>query len=152
MMPALHEFADCALDELREIPVDEPRVFAGNFHLTTEAEIVAYENAGPCSDASREGLVMRIAQAEHPAIIGIGLFSLHFDQAEVAAAIVRQGMCLIADDKPTGFERVFDLGDEINVWDRRPGGCCAWSRNVDDLIAFHGGGPAMLDLKAAVGA
>jgi hypothetical protein len=40
--------------------------FPGEFDLTRERQIIADEDAGPGGDAGREGLVVRIAQAEDP--------------------------------------------------------------------------------------
>ena len=58
MMPAVHELADRGLDELGQITVDEARVFAGEFHLSRERQVIADKYLRPSDDAGRERLVV----------------------------------------------------------------------------------------------
>jgi len=97
MMPALDQLTNSPLDELGQIPVNKPSMFPGNLHLAAEAEVVTNEDTGSRNNASRENFVMAIPKAENPAVIGIGLFPLNFEQAEVAVTVMGQAVGLIAD-------------------------------------------------------
>ena len=117
VVPAFNQLADGSLDELREVTVNVTSVFPADLHLAAEAEIVADEHAGSRDNASREHLIMAVTEAENPAVIGIGLFPLHFEQTEVTAAVVGQTVSLIADSQAVAFQRVLDAVDEVNVRD-----------------------------------
>ena len=145
VMPRLDQLTNCPLDELWQIPVNKPSMFPGNLHLAAEAEVVTNEDTGSRNNASREGLVVAIAQAENPAVVGIGLFPLHLEEAKISAPVMRQGVSLIADVEPVHFEGAFDLGDEVDMWDRGPGGRSARRGNVDDIVPLGQRGPAMKD-------
>jgi hypothetical protein len=73
----------------------------------------------------------------------IGFPALNFHQAEVTAAIVGQTVSLIADDEAVGTDGVLDSGDEIDVWDRRPGLSVPGSRHFNYLVPLDGSGSAM---------
>ncbi len=136
MMPAIHEFADGALDEARQVAGDVRGVLAGQLYLTGEAEVVADENARAGGDAGGEGFVVRVPQAEHPAVILSGFVTLNFHEAEVAQTVVAQAVGLGADDEAVAFECVLDLSDEFEVRERSPGGRGAGRGHELDFLAF----------------
>ena len=76
MVPALHQPTHRTLNQLRQIPQDEPSVFAREFDLAAEAQVVTHKDAGPGGDAGWERLVVTVAQAEHPAVVLVGLAAL----------------------------------------------------------------------------
>jgi len=84
LVPFVAEHADGPGDELWQVSVDEPGVLASEFYLTAEAEIVAHEHGCTGDDPGREGLIMRVPEAEHPGVVLILLSALDFHQAEVA--------------------------------------------------------------------
>lgn len=94
---------DRALDELRQVARDEPRVFPGEFHFAGKTEVVADKNCHPGGDASREGFVVTVLQPQDPAVILIGFRALDFHEAEVTGVVVAEAVGLGADDKAVGF-------------------------------------------------
>jgi hypothetical protein len=69
VMPLGHQLADGTLGERGQIAVNEPGVLPGEFDLAAEAQVVADKHAGSRDDARREGLVVAVAQAQHPAVV-----------------------------------------------------------------------------------
>ena len=120
VMPLREQEADGTFSELREIPVDEPSVLASELHFTTEAQIVADEHRGTGDNPGWERLVVRVPESENPAIIFAGLLGVDLHEAEVASAIMRQGVRLRADGQLGGGERALDGLDELMMWDRLP--------------------------------
>jgi hypothetical protein len=143
MVPALHQFAHGTLHELWQVTQDEPGVFAGEFYLSTEGEIVAAKDRGAGDDASGEGLVVTVAQAEHPAVILIGLAALDFHEAEVAHAVVREAVCLRADGEAVAADRAFHMIHQFDVRDGSPAFGGARCGHVNDLMTFGGTSTAM---------
>ncbi len=68
--------------------------------------------------AGGEGLVVAVAQAEHPAVILVEFATLDFHEAEVAHAIVCEAMSLSADDKAVATEGAFHLLYQFDVGNR----------------------------------
>ena len=145
VVPALHQSAYRALHQLRQIPQDEPGVLAREFDLAAEAEVVANEDTGTGGDAGRERLVVTVAQAEHPAVVLVGLATLDLHQAEVAQAVVTQAVRLGADGETVTVDDAFHLADQFNVRNGCPGGRGSWRGCVDDLVTFGGFGTAVED-------
>lgn len=90
VVPLVHEQADGTLSQLWQIAVDEPGVFASEFDLTTEAQIVANKYAGSSNDPGGEHFVVAVPEPQDPGIIAIGLAALDFHQTEVSRPIMRQ--------------------------------------------------------------
>ena len=88
IMPFGEQESDGAADQLRQIAHDEPRVFAREFDLATEAQIVTNEDAGPGDDAGGERLVVTVTKTKHPAIVVTGFLGVDFHQTEVALTLM----------------------------------------------------------------
>jgi hypothetical protein len=143
MVPALHQFTYGTLHELWQITQDEPGVFAGEFHLATKGEIVAAKDRGTGDDASGEGLVVTVAQAEHPAVILIGHTALDFHEAEVAHAVVSQAVGLCANGEAVAADGAFHMIHQFDVRDGSPAFGGARCGHVDNLMAFGSTSTAM---------
>ena len=138
VMPFLHELADGSLHDEGEVPADEPRMLSDEFHLTGEAEVVADEDTGPGSNATRERLIVRISQPQYPAVVRIGSAAHDFHQAEIAHTLVREAVRLGANAEIVGFQGAFDLGDQVHVRDGCPRLGRTGSPNADDVLTIHG--------------
>ncbi len=138
VMPALHEFSHGALDEARQVAVDVRGVFPGQLHLATEGQVVANKGLRSSDDAGRKRFVVRVSQAQDPAVVLGGLVPLDLHETEVAGALVAQAMGLGADDEAIGFQRAFDLRNEFEVRNGCPClrgvGC---RDELDDFAAFR---------------
>ena len=135
--PAVHEFADGALNEARQVAGDVRGVFARQLYLTGKAEVVADENTRPGGNACGECFVVTVSQAEHPAVVFRVLFAQDFHQSEIALTVVAQAVGLGSDDEAVRSECALDLGDKFEVWDGRPCGRCARRRHELDFGAFY---------------
>ncbi len=120
-------------------------MLAREFDLATEAQVVTHEHARTGGDASGERLVVAVAQAEHPAVVLVGLVALDLHQAEVAQAIMTEAVRLGADGEAVAADDALYLFDQLDVWDGRPGGRGSWRGYVDDLVTFGGFGTAVED-------
>lgn len=145
VMPALHQLAHGTLHKLRQIAGDEPRVLPGEFHLPRKREVVAAEHGGTGDDPGGERLVVAVANAEHPAVVLVGLRAQDLHEPEIAQAVVGQAVRLGADDKAVAADGVFDLGDEIDVRDRSPAHGGPRSGHCDDVFPGNGAGAAVKD-------
>ena len=143
MMPSLHELADSGLDQPGQIPGDKPRMFPGEFDLSTEGKVIADENLCASCYSGGECLVVRVPQPQHPAVILIGFATLDFHEAEVSGIVVAKAVGLSANDEPVELQRLLDLSDELDVRDRRPGVGGPGCRDIDDLFAFRRPSSAM---------
>lgn len=136
MVPAVHQFPDRALYELRQVTVDVSRVFAGQLHLAGKAEIVADEDARASGNSGGEGFVVRIPQAEDPAIILGGFLAQDFHEPKISGTVVGHAVGLGADRQAVRLQRALDLRDEFEVWDGRPGRRGPRRRYELDFLAF----------------
>jgi hypothetical protein len=75
IVPFCEEEADGATDQLGEVADDEPGVFAGEFDLTTEGEIIANEHTGTGDDTCGELLVVAVPETKNPAIVFTGFLA-----------------------------------------------------------------------------
>ncbi len=145
VVPALHQPPHRALHQLRQIAQDEPGVLACEFNFATEAEVVTDKDTGPGGDAGGERLVVAVAQAEHPAVVRVGLAALDLHQAEVTQAVVAEAVRLGADGEAVTVDDALHLADQFNVRNGCPGGRGSWRGDVDDLVTFGGFGTAVED-------
>jgi hypothetical protein len=119
-MPFGEQESDGAADQLWEVADDEPGVFAGEFDLAAERQVIAHEHTGSGDDAGGERLVVVVPQAEHPAVVIAGFLGVEFHQAEAALAFMRQRVCLGADAQVGGGQCLLDRGDELVMRDGAP--------------------------------
>lgn len=137
MVPAVHEFADGALNEARQITGDVRGVFARQLHLAGKAEVVADENTRPSGDACGECFVVAVSQSEHPAVVFSVLLAQDFHQSEIALTVVAQAVGLGSDDEAVRSECALDLGDKFEVRNGRPCGRRARRRHELDFGTFY---------------
>ncbi len=121
IVPFREQETDGATDELGKVSDDEPGVFAGEFDLTTEAEIIADEHTGTGNDTCGELLVVAVPKSKNPAIVITGFLGVNLHQTKIPHSIVCQAMGLGADAQTGGFEGFLDSGDELVVRDGTPG-------------------------------
>jgi hypothetical protein len=129
IVPFCEQQTDGATDELGEVSDDEPGVLAGEFDLTTEGEVVAYENTGTGNDTCRELLVVAVPKSKNPAIIITGIPGVNLHQTKIPHSIMCQAVGLSADAQTGGFEGFLNRGDELAMRDGTPGG--GWIRGWD---------------------
>ena len=134
IVPFCEQETDGATDELGEVADDEPGVFAGEFDLTTEGEVVANEHTGTGNDACGELLVVAVPKSKNPAIIITGFLGVDFHESKIPHSIVGQAVGLGADAQTGGFEGVLDGGDELVVRDGTPGGGWIRGGNFANLL------------------
>lgn len=121
IVPFGEQETDGVADELGEVADDEPGVFAGEFDLTTEGEVVANEHTGSCNDTCGELLVVAVPKSKNPAIIVTGFLGVDFHQSKIPHSIVCQAVGLGADAKTGGFQGILNRGDELVMRDGTPG-------------------------------
>ena len=90
IVPFFHEQANGTTDQLRQVAHNEPGVFASEFDLATEAEVVTNEHGGTSDNTSGKGLVVAVTETQNPAIIFAGCLGVNFHQTEIALAFMRQ--------------------------------------------------------------
>lgn len=134
IVPFREQETDGATDELGEVTNDEPCVFAGEFDLTTEGEIIANEHTGTGNDTCGELLVMAVPKSKNPAIIITGFPGVNLHQTKIPHSIMCQAVGLGADAQMGGFEGFLDGGDELVVRDGTPGGGWIWSWNFANFL------------------
>lgn len=86
---------------------------------------------------------MTVADAQHPAIIFVGLVALDFHESEIPGSIVAQAVGLVANNKAVGSESLLNMGYQRYMSDGSPGIGWPWRGDLHDLFAFHRPGPAM---------
>lgn len=113
---AVSEFADGPAGEVAEVSLGKAGVLAAEFNLAGEGEVVTHEDLSPGDHGSREGFVVTVSQADDPAVVGMLMTGeLEFEEAEVAGAIMTEGVGLATElEAPVG-ELLFDLGEEVLV-------------------------------------
>ncbi len=134
IVPFREQETDRATDELGDVADDEPGVFAGEFDLTTEGEIIANEHTGTGNDTCGKLLVVAVPKSENPAIIITGFSGVNLHQAKIPHSIVGQAVGLSADAQTGGFEGFLNRGDELVMRDGTPGGGWVRSRNFADFL------------------
>ena len=134
IVPFREQETDGATDELGKVSDDEPGVFAGEFDLTTEAEIIADEHTGTGNDTCGELLVVAVPKSKNPAIVITGFLGVNLHQTKIPHSIVCQAMGLGADAQTGGFEGLLDGGDELVVRDGTPGGGWIRGGNFTNLL------------------
>lgn len=149
MMPLGDQEADGSADQLGQVTIDVSGVLSAKFDLARKREVIANEDASTCHDSGGKGFVMAVAQAQHPAVIRIGMLRVNLHQAEVALSLVGQGMSLCPDAQAGGRKRLLNGADELMVWNGMPAGGGARCMDSTDLLQVHGFGTAM---KNQVGA
>ena len=120
IVPFRQQETDGALDQLRQIAMDEAGVFAGELNLAAEAEVVANKHRCASDDARREHLVVAVAQADHPAIIFAGFAALDFHEAEVTHPIVSEAVGDTPDGQVGGGQCALNRLDELMMRDGLP--------------------------------
>ena len=143
IMPFREQESDGTADKLRQIAHDEPCVFAREFDLATEAQIVTNEDACPGDDAGGERLVMAVTQPEHPAVVVAGFLGMDFHETKISLALVRQRMSLGADAQVGGGQRALHGADEFRMRDGAPALRVARSGNGSDFVEFDMRGTAV---------
>lgn len=136
VMPPVHQFADRALHEARQIPGDMCGVLTGEFDLSRKCQIIANEDRGAGDNSGREGLVVAVPQAEDPAIVFIGFRAHHLHEPEIARAVVAEAVGLGADDEAVGLQGALDVGDQVEVRDGRPRRRAARRGDELNFLAF----------------
>lgn len=121
IVPFCEQETNGAADELREVADDEPGVFAGEFDLTAEGEIIANEHTGTGNDPCGELLVVAVPKSKNPAIIITGFLGVNLHQTKIPHSIMCEAVGLGADAQTGGFEGFLDSGDELVVRDGTPG-------------------------------
>jgi hypothetical protein len=129
IVPFCEQETDGATDELGEVADDEPGVFAGEFDLTTEAEVITNEHTGTGDDTCGELLVVAVPKSKNPAIIITGFLGVDFHESKIPHAVVGHTVGLGADAQTSGFEGFLNRGDELVMRDWTPGG--GWIRGRD---------------------
>ncbi len=134
IVPFREQETDGTTDELGEVADNEPGVFAGEFDLATEREVVANEHTGTGNNSGGELLVVAVPKSKNPAIIVTGFLGVDFHEAKIPHSIVCEAVGLGADAQTGGFEGVLDSGDELVVRDGTP--CGGWIRggNLANLL------------------
>src|SRR5206468_492062 len=69
LVPFVMKHAHRTADELRQIPIDEPRVLASDFYIARKTEVIAHTYRAASNQPSRERFVVTVSEPEHPAII-----------------------------------------------------------------------------------
>lgn len=145
VMPLFHEETDGAFDELRQIPIDESGVLAGELNLTAEAEVIADEHQRTGDDARREHLVVRIPKAKHPAVIFAGFAAVDFHQAEVSSAVMSEAVGLARNGEPGRCQGPLNGLDELMMWDRLPRRGCPRRFHRSHGVQIYSSCPAVED-------
>jgi hypothetical protein len=149
IVPFGKQKADGTADQLRQVADNETGVFASEFDLTTEGEIVANEHTGPGDDARGECFVVAVSQTEHPAIVIAGGLGVDFHEAKVALAFMGQRMGLVADPQVGGGQGSLHGCDQLMVRNGAPALSGPGCVNGADFVEVHMGGSAV---KGEVGA
>lgn len=132
---AITEFADGATGEVAEVTLGEAGVLAAEFDLAGEGEIVTDEDLGAGDHGGREGLVVAVSQADDPAVIDVLVTGeLEFEEAEVACAIVAEGVRLSAELKSSAGELFLNFSEEVPVRHGIP--CLGVGRRGDFVETF----------------
>ena len=134
IVPFCEQETDGAADELGEVADDEPGVFAGEFDLTTEGEVVANEHTGAGNNSCGELFVVAVPKSKNPAIVVTGFLGVDFHESKIPHSIVGQAVGLGADAQTGGFEGFLDRGDELVMRDGTPGWGWIGRRNVADFL------------------
>ena len=95
-------------------------MFACEFDLVGERQVVTNEDAGPGDNAGGERLVVAVTQPEYPAVVVAGFLCVGFHETEVALSLMGQRMSLRADAQVGGDQRALDGGDEFRMLDGTP--------------------------------
>jgi len=85
------------------------------FDLAGEREVITNEDAGTRHNSCGKGLVVAVAEAQHPAVIHIGFLGMDFHEPEVALPLVGQGVGLRADAQIGGRQRLLDGVNQLVV-------------------------------------
>lgn len=145
VVPALGQAAHGTDGETGEVVHDVSGVLAGDFDLAGKGEVVADEHRRSHDEASREHLVVAVAEAEHVGVV-FGLIAVgDLEQAEVAVTTLGQGVGLIDDPHVRGGEGLLDLADEGVVRDGVPGVGGGWCADGGDLFTGDSSGTAVED-------
>lgn len=129
---------------MTQVPGGEAGVLALDLHHPGEREIVANEDPGTCYQTGRQGLVVRVSDAYHPAVVVVGMAVFgYFDDTKVACAFMTECVGLGLDLKATTPELAFHFLQQVPVRHRVPGGgrCRCWY--AIDLSALDRVGPAV---------
>ena len=151
IMPFGEQESDGTTDKLRQIAHNESSVFAREFNLAGERQVVANEDACPGDDAGGERLIMAVTQPEHPAVIVTGFLSMDFHETKISLALVGQRVSLGADAQVGGGKRALHGADEFRMRDGAPALRVARSGNGSDFVEFDMRGTAVQhEVRAAV--
>jgi len=131
--------------ELPEISHCKPGMLTPDLNEAREREIVANEDFRASNEASGKGFVVRVPQADNPAmtVVWQGAELGHFENAEVAIAIVADRMGLTEELEANVGELIFHFLDQMPVRERKPGFGCWWCLDVKERVAFNDLTPAM---------
>jgi hypothetical protein len=132
------ELANRAGGQLTEIPDCKPGVFAANLDEAGKREVVADENPGAGDEASGEGLVVTVSQADDPAVSVPGNVTagVDFQDAKISVSFVADGVSLGEDGKPGFGELGFHFFHQMTVGQRKPRVGRSGRRNVEQRLAF----------------
>ena len=137
IVPFCEQEANGTTDQLWQVTIDEPGVFASEFDLATEAQIVTNEDTGSRDNSSWEFFIMAVSKPKNPAIIVAGFLGVDFHQTKIALAFMAEAVCLSTDGEVGGLEGVLNLADELMMRDWAPAICGAWCPDFTHFIQLH---------------
>jgi len=148
-MPLLHDPAHCRVGKCGKIAENEPRVPTCQFDLAREAQVVADEHLDPSDDAGREGLVVRVSQAQHPRVI-VGIVAMpDFEKPEVALTIGGEAVGFAEHFDVVCLQGALDLREHLRVGNWHPGMCRLRSWHRGQFPTADGCSAAVQDEVAA---
>lgn len=133
--------------ELAEVSNSKPCVLAADLNQAGEGKVVADEDPRASHQASRESLVVRVAQSDDPAVVTVRGDSClgNLQKAEVAMSAMADCMGLGKDAEARILELVLDFGDEVPVREREPRIRGRWSLDVEERSTLNDFAAAMKD-------
>jgi len=122
--------------EVAEVALGEAGVLAAEFDLAGEGEVVADEDLGPGDHGGREGFVVRVSDANDPAVVAVTVAGeFDFEDPEVAGALVAEGVGLATEDESSVAELFLDFGEQVPMRHGIPGLGVGRCRNGEEGFA-----------------
>src|SRR4051812_4089591 len=81
---------DGRMDYARQVPLDEPRMSAGNSYFRRKRQVVTNEHGTPECNRRRKRFVVRVPKADHEPVVISRLAIGALEQPEVAEATLPQ--------------------------------------------------------------
>jgi hypothetical protein len=127
-----------------EVTLREPGVFAADFYLTAEAQVIANKDPCPCYKPGGVGHVVAVPNSDNPAEVRIhAAREGDGHDPEVSGSLVAERVGFLGDGEPAGFQLALHFAEDGPVAERIPGLGSGWCRHGEEFLAADGLGSAV---------